>query len=293
MKRSLRLILSRFSALPKDKRETTSPPARGMRGIRASLAGRITLPILTSSLFFSQGCVVPMRAPTRSIGPGGAEVKGKIDLGFIQPGKTSRDEVIQKLSWMNRDIKDQRFFLGRWSSSSWGTDSVVALPALAGVGYEKWDRHWGAHNVLVEFDDKDVVKRYRVFPDSELVRELSARVAENPGPPLDLSKPIKVSIQHLYGPKKSSFGEFLLGTDSFSYREDGDEPKHDFQISPKEIQKFRLAGSRIQDDAHYSSHQWSDQMIYFTRRTAVGQKMTIRLRVGDLMLLVKYLSQTK
>lgn len=288
MKRSFRVMLSRFSALAEDKKEATSPPTRGMRGIRASLGVRITLPILTSSLFFCQGCLVPMRAPTRSIGPGGVEVKGKIDLGFIQAGKTNRDEVIQKLSWMNRDIKDQRFFLGRWSSSSWGTDLIVAMPALSGVGYDKWDRHWGSHNILVEFDDKDVVKRYRVFPDSELVRELSARVAENPGPPLDLSKPIKVSIQHLYGPKKSSFGEFLLGIDSLSYCEDGDEPKHDFQISPKEIQDFRLAGSRVQDSA-----QWSDQTIYLSRRTAVGQKMTIRLRVGDLMLLVKYLSQTK
>ena len=287
MKLSLRLILSRLSALAQDKKEATSPPTRRMRGTRASLVVRITLLIMTSSLLFSQGCLVPMRAPTRSIGPGGEEVKGKIDLGFIQAGKTSRDEVIEKLSWMNRGLKDQRFFLGRWSSSSWGTDFMVPL-GLSGAGYESWNRHWGTHNVLVEFDVKDVVKRYRVFPDSELVQELFARVAENRGPLLDLSTPIKISIQHLYGRKKHSDGEFLLGADSFSYHENADNLKHDFQISPKEIQKFHLAGSRTQDDVQYS-----DQTIFFTKRTAVGQKMTMRLRVADLMLLVKYLSQTK
>jgi hypothetical protein len=230
---------------------------------------------------------VPMRAPTRSIGPAGEEVKGKIDLSFIHTGQTRRDEVIEKLSWMDRGVKDQRFFLGQWSSSSWGTDFMVPL-GLSGGGIDSWNRHWGTHNVLVEFDDRDVVKRYRVFPDAELVRELSARVAENPEPPLDLSRPMKVSIQHVYGPRKYSDGEFLLGADSFSYREGRDNPKHDFQISPKEIQRFGWGGSRIQGEAQYSG-----QTIYFTKRTAVGQKMTIRLRVGDLMLLVKYLSQTK
>ena len=227
-----------------------------------------------------------MRAPTRSSGASGEPLKGKADLAFLQTGKTSSQDVREKLAWMNTGVGDKRFFLGRWSSSSSGTAWFVAGLPAEGVG--GWNRNWRTRNVLVDFDDKDLVKKYRVFPDSELVREFAARLAENPEP-LDLSKPVEVSIRHRHGPGKYSHGTLLLSSDSFSYHEDGDKRNHDFEISPKEIKQFRLAGWRSSDD----DAQNLDESVYFTRKTAVGEKMTVRVRVADLMLLVRYWTQTQ
>lgn len=256
------------------------------RAVRATSSPRlIAFGVLTVS--FCQGCiVVPMRAPTQNTGAGGEPLKGKVALDFIQTGKTSREEVGEKLGWMNAGIKDQRFFLGRWSSSSWGTAWVVAGTGSSGAG--GWNRLWGTHNVLVEFDDKDVVKKYRVFSDSELVPELAARVAERPEPLLDLSKPVEISIRHRHGPKKYFDGTLVLGADSFVYRGAGKERKHDFEISPKQIGEIRLAGLQDHTDAHYL-----DQDIHFTTKTAVGTKMTARVDLPTLLLLVKYIAQTK
>jgi len=247
----------------------------------------VTLVILTLSLFSGQGClVVPMRAPTRSSGASGEHLKGKVDLAFLQTGKTSGQDVREKLAWMNTGVGEKRFFLGRWSSSSSGTAWFVAgLPAEGAGG---WNRNWRTRNILVDFDDKDLVKNYRVFPDSELVRQFAARLAENPEP-LDLSKPVKVYIRHRHGPGQYSCGTLLLGSDSFSYHEDGDKRNHDFEISPKEIRQFRLAGWRTSDN----DAQNLDERVYFTRKTAVGGKMTICVRVTDLMLLVRYWTQTQ
>jgi hypothetical protein len=279
---------SPFSVPDEDKKKTTPrPTARGRVPTFTSSAGWVTLVTLTLSLFSGQGCLlVPMRAPTRNSGASGEPLKGKVDLAFLQTGKTSGQDVREKLAWMNTGLGEKRFFLGRWSSSSSGTAWFVAGPPAEGAG--GWNRNWRTRNILVDFDDKDLVKKYRVFPDSELVREFAERLAENPEP-LDLSKPVKVYIRHRHGPGQYSHGTLLLGSDSFSYHEDGDKRNHDFEISPKEIKQFRLAGWRTSDN----DAQNLDERVYFTRKTAVGGKMTICVRVADLMLLVRYWTQTQ
>lgn len=140
-------------------------------------------------------------------------------------------------------MKDDRLFLGRWASSSWGVYSFAGVGGLSGGGIssEEWKRHWGTHNVLIDFDEKGLVRQYRVFPDSELVKELAARVAESPNRSLDLSKPMEIRVP-LYGPKGRYFdGTPALGSDSLEFREDKGSGMHNFKIAPKQIRTLSLA----------------------------------------------------
>jgi hypothetical protein len=66
--------------------------------------------------------------PTKTISVSGATGK-KLDLEFIKVGATTREEVGQKLGWVDAGIKDDKLFLGHWADSSW----VVAW--AAGGGY--------------------------------------------------------------------------------------------------------------------------------------------------------------
>ena len=50
-------------------------------------------------------------------------------LEFIKVGSTTREEVEQKLGWVDTGIKDDRLFIGRWAESSWG------VAWAAGGGY--------------------------------------------------------------------------------------------------------------------------------------------------------------
>lgn len=252
--------------------------------------------VALGSLPFSlcQGCIAaaPMRAPTHNIGASGAGSNGKLALDFIQAGKTGREEVIQKLGWTDTGLKDDRLFLGRWASSSWAVYSAVVVPGggadgATGVGTDAWNVHWGTHNLLIDFDEKGVVKQYRVFPDSELVKELAAWVAESPNRSLDLSKPMEIPVL-LRGPKDRHFnGTLVLDNDSFGFREDVTRGMHNFRIAPKQIRTLSLAPPA---DGH---PRYMNGTIHFAEKTPVGNEATIRVDMPTVMVLVKYLAQTR
>jgi hypothetical protein len=241
---------------------------------------------LVTASFFCQGCLVlPVRAPTRTNGNSGA--MEKINLDFIQAGKTTREEVTAKLGGTDTGIKDKQLFLGRWASSKWGVLWAVGGGYSAAGG---WNRGWARHNVLIAFDDQDVVQQYRQFPDDELVSRLSAYVAQGQGEPLDLSTPMEVPVEHRHGSGRDFSGTFILATDSFAFREEGGGGKHDFKISPKQIKELNLTSIGHGDK---SDPRHMNQTIYFTEKTKVGGKMTIHVDVPTIMVLVKYLAQTR
>ncbi len=161
-----------------------------------------------------------------------------------------------------------------------------------GGGYNAaggWNRAWARHNVLISFDDQGIVRQYREFPDGELVKQLSAWVAEGYGQPLDLSAPMEVPVEHRHASGRSFSGAFILATDSFAFREDGDG-KHDFKIFPQQIKELSLTSIGHGDK---SDPRYMNQTIHFKEKTKIGGKMTIRVDVPTIMILVKYLAQTR
>jgi hypothetical protein len=256
------------------------------KGVGCRLASAALWAALVTASLFCQGCLVlPVRAPTRTNGYSGS--MEKINLDFIQAGKTTREEVTAKLGGTDTGIEDKQIFLGRWASSKWGVLWMVSdLSTNAAGGFE---RGWARHNVLIGFDDKDVVQQYRQFPDGELVKQLSAWVAQGQGQPLDLSAPIEVPVEHRHASGRDFSGTFILGNDSFAFREYG-AGKRDFKISPKQLKGL---GSTSVGPGDNSDPRYMNQTIHFTEKTKVGGKMTIRVDVPTVLILVKYLAQTR
>jgi len=127
------------------------------------------------------GCIgaTPLRKRTRT--PEGTEVKN-IDLSFLTPGQTTRAEVKDKLKLIDTGYQGDHFFLGRWSSSTsgaWG-------PGFAG-------RVWKSGNLLVEFDDAGVVKRFELFDDAKALRYLAPVAADTP---LQLASPLELPVKY-------------------------------------------------------------------------------------------------
>jgi hypothetical protein len=241
---------------------------------------------LVAACFFCQGCLVlPVRAPTRTYGSSGA--LEKINLDFIHAGKTTREEVTAKLGGTDTGIEDKQLFVGRWASSQWGVLWMIAGNNTAAGGL---NRGWARHNVLIAFDDKNLVQQYRHFPDKDLVNQLSAWVAQGQGQPLDLSAPIEVPVEHRHSSGLTFSGTFILENDSFAFREANGYGKFDFKISPKQIKELSLTSIGHGDK---SDPRYMNQTIHFTGKTKVGGKMTIRVDVPTVLILVKYLAQTR
>src|SRR5260370_29789582 len=151
------------------------------KAVRCRLANAAICVALVTACFSCQGCLVrPLRAPTGTNGSSGA--MEKINLDFSQSGKTTGEEITTRLGGTDTGIKDKQLFLGRWASSKWGVLWMVAGNNSAAGG---WNRGWASHNVLIAFDDKDVVQQFRQFPAGELVSQLSACVAQVQEDPLE------------------------------------------------------------------------------------------------------------
>src|SRR5258708_36894009 len=83
----------------------------------ANLAIWVALVVVATSL--CQGCVVvPVRAPTHTKGLAGKIEK--VNLNFLQAGKTTRQEVTEKQGETKTTVKKNHLSLVRWRSSKWG-----------------------------------------------------------------------------------------------------------------------------------------------------------------------------
>jgi hypothetical protein len=239
--------------------------------------------LVASAAALCQGClVVPVRAPTHTNGFSGK--MEKVNLDFLEAGKTKRQEVAEKLGETDTGIKEDRLFVGRWASSKWG---VLWMVAGNNTGVGGWNRAWARHNVLISFDDRDMVQQFHEFSDEELVKQLSAWVTEGHAQPLDLSSPIEVPVDHRHSSGVCSPGTLVLQRDSFEFREN---EKHSFKISPKQIKELRLTSIGHGDK---SDPRYMNETIHFKQKTAAGGKMTIRVDVPTIMILVKYLERTR
>ena len=239
--------------------------------------------LVAAATFLCQGClVVPVRAPTRTNGLAGK--MEKVSLDFVQAGKTTRQEVTEKLGETDTSVRENRLFLGRWATSKWGVLWMVSGGYNAAGG---WNRGWARHNVLISFDDQDIVQEFRKFSDEDLVKQLSAWVAEGHCQPLDLSSPIEIPVDHRHSSGVAFPGTLVLGSDSFEFREN---EKHNFKISPQQIRDIQLTSVGHGDK---SDPRYLNETIHFTQKTNVGGKMTIRVDVPTIMTLVKYVAQTR
>jgi hypothetical protein len=93
--------------------------------------------------------------PTMTIRGVSGEAKSQ-DYSFIKEGQTTREEVIEKLGWMDSGIQEKRLFWGRWIYSR-GTH-----------------RSYTTCNLLIEFDERGMVSRTQQIYEYDLTYELLA-----------------------------------------------------------------------------------------------------------------------
>lgn len=246
--------------------------------------------------FFS-GCVVPMRAPTKTRSSSG-EVGKKLDLDFIQAGTTTRAEVGQKLAWIDTGVKDDRLFLGRWAESSWGV--LWAAGGYEGAGAAAWNRAWKTHNLVLDFDEKGVVQQVSFVSDEDILRTLSDRVSKDPSRSLDLSAPIEVPVEYIRS-SKHFMGTLILGRDAFAFLEDREtksKEAYDFRISPAGISHLSMGhGGPIKIERGVASDVLPPGnvvvTIHFKQKTSVGSKIKVGVDIPTTMILMKYIAQTR
>jgi hypothetical protein len=249
---------------------------------RAGIVFFSLLPCLVASLLLA-GCIAPIPMTKRVSGPVGVANQKKIDLTFVQPGRTSREEISQKLAWADSGIKDDHLFLARWVSS--GSGWVVLIPGNVPNDVNAY-RDWTVHNFLVDFDKTGLVKSARDVQTPELLTTLQQWVAHWDSPADEPPGPVelKVSRPHLGSPVTAA--NLVLSADSFGFQ-DYRKPKHNFQIHPSTINSIT---SRLDDEAgHAPDSSVIGVTILFKKKTPAGKQVSLNISPPDLLVLLKYL----
>jgi len=231
--------------------------------------------------------VVPVRTPTKSRGISD-EIGKKLDLEFIKLGTTTREEIDQKLGWINVGLKDDRIFLGRWADSSWGVAWAIGSYTGAAAG---WNRKWTIHNLVLYLDEKGIVQQKLLIPDEEIISTLSELILRDPGRSLNLSAPIQLPVE--YGrSSKHIAGTLLLGKDDFMFLGDRKTSilAYDFKTSPQNISHLRVR-KRVASNSE-DPHDVG-VMIYFKQGISVGNKITVQMNLPDTVTLLIYTLQTQ
>ena len=118
-----------------------------------ALIVRVALAILLCIL--CANCYPPMKAPLRVKPVTGQELNAEPDTSVIQPGVTTRAEIVHQFAAFDTGWKGEQLFLGRWLRSGFVMNG---------------GRNWGGQMLAVEFDGKGIVNRYHVFSDNEFLR---------------------------------------------------------------------------------------------------------------------------
>ena len=118
------------------------------------------------------GCTPPYPTDKRTAGPSGL-VASPPEPGKIIVGQTTREEVLTAFKAVDSGASSPWFFWGRWESSSF------AFSGLTDSGVEQVP-FWSASNLLVEFDDKGIVKKRETLSDKRIIAQLQSVLAEHP-----------------------------------------------------------------------------------------------------------------
>jgi hypothetical protein len=242
--------------------------------------------------FFCTGClVIPIHKPTRAMGANGLAPE-QIDITFIQDGVTTREEVLQRLGWMDMEVKNTQFFVGRWVSSEWGVFWAATSEYQAGGG---WNRSWNRQTLLIGFDSKNLVRQHQVVQDKDLTWQFASWLEQYDPEPLSLSTPVEIPVEDAQGRKTAAL---ILESDGVAYRPNESVDKHarkrTFQVLPEQISSNGVACAFVgQDTGGKPDPSHLLQTITFSKKTPVGKKLMFRADMPTVVVLFKYFAQTR
>ena len=234
-------------------------------------------------------CIGATPLPKRTRTPEGTEVKS-VDLTFIHPGQTTRDEVRQKLKIIDTGYEGDHFFLGRWSSSTWG-GWMVAVGIPPG-GFGGGGRVWKSGNLLVEFDDAGVVKRSEPFDDRKSIRVLTPVAANTP---LHLTPPLELDLKfwETVGVGIVS-AKIVLSPGRLDFEELGDRKnKYKFSLPAKDVLRVETPITAANTDPTYSGYRLRCAHDLKKVGGPHSRDINLALTLPQTVTLMTYVSQAK
>ena len=231
-------------------------------------------------------CVIPVRTPVKSKNASGQTGK-RLDLEFIQLGATTREEIDQKLGWIDVGLKDDKIFLGRWADSSWGVAWAIGGGYNGAAG---WNRIWSIHNLVLYLNEKGIVQQKFLIPDTEIINTLSVLTLRDPGRSLNLSVPIELPVEYVRSTKHIA-GTLVLSKNEFMFlgrRETGSKVAYDFKTSPQNIRHLGMR-KRVASDSENPENV--SVKIHFKQHISVGNEMTVQMNLPATMTLLMYTQQ--
>ena len=247
---------------------------------------RTTLHLLSAAcivavVVVATGCLVaPVPMTKRVRGYSGPPANNTVDLKFLRVGETKREDVLQNLHWADSQIKDQRLFWGRWISSGSGIVWGVGAGTSGTGGAE---RHWVAHNLFVEFDDRGIASQVHEVQDDGIVPQLAEAFVRNDPGDLDLSSPVELKAKHRKSHEEGDVA-VLLALDVIRV-ENSYGRKRDFHVSPEKIQQVTTSGTG--DPVFTQVH------LHLSERTPAGSDPSFDMRPAALFLFVEYLHKVR
>ncbi len=155
-------------------------------------------------------------------------LKSEPEVGMIRVRSTSKQEILDRFASVDVGWRSEGLFIGRWLMSN-----------TADVGI---DRLWMDRNLLVEFDEKQIVKRFKVCEDSNLIRQI-ALFLRSQDIWNGISKPVERDALRLRGGHYLS-SRLVITKDSLEL-DDLTEAGHPSRVAQLECrQQFKLSGSR-------------------------------------------------
>ena len=232
------------------------------------------------------GCIGATPLPKRTRTSTGTEVKN-VDLTFIRPGETTRAEVKERLKLIDTGYEGDRFFLGRWSSSTWGAWAVLAgyTGAMANGG-----RVWKSGNLLVEFDEAGIVKRLEPFDDSRALHTLAPVAADTP---LQLVAPLELPVKYwkIAGSQLVD-GKVVLSASTFDFEELGDRKKrHKFSLPARDVVRLETPYTIRVPDPTYMSERLRCARDLKKIGGPRGKDLNLEVTMPQLVTLMSYVSQ--
>jgi hypothetical protein len=259
-----------------------------MKVTKSRLRGAKTL--LTLALFLVTvmllGCIGATPLPRRTRTAVGTEVKN-VDLTFIRPGQTTRVEVQEKLKLIDAGYRGNQFFLGRWSSSSWGTWAVLTGYTNSYIG---GGRVWKSGNLLVEFDDTGLVKTSKLFDDAHAIRELTSLAERTP---LPMADPMELAVKYWRnGAAPPVPATITLSTNSFGFEELGEAKKrHKFSLPAKDVLRVETPVTIRDPDPTYLVQRLRCSQNLKRIGGPSSKDLNLEITLPELVTLLSYVSQ--
>lgn len=222
------------------------------------------------------GCFGVTRMPARSVGADGAKIEQKeLDLKFIQPGSTQRDEVAHQLAAIDTDCPNPRLFWGRWQESKWGYWWVFGVPCdncMAGNA----GRLWRMKNLLVEFDENGVVTSQDLVEDKLLWQNLHSHMRSAPA--LDLSQPVGIALT-----SADPIG-ILLNPAFMEFERAPEKNRRNVRVPVRDVVRF--SHRLVVDDMRVTCHT-----LELSEKSTFGRKIKFCAEPSQVALLFQYLHQ--